>query len=196
MYANKWTSKRGCSVFDEEGKLTDVAQTWAFGLAGLSGEAILNGLRACIESGNDWPPELPLFRKMCVMPRMIDGVPTAEQALHIAFRGKAYEKSLNEKPSIKEQWLHPIVYWAVRESLESGLIIWTDLQQAPKKRAVAIWEPIYQSFLVRMAQGEVFEFPETSLVEDQSTKALTPEEKLEAEGKRQANLSEIRKLLK
>lgn len=178
---------------DDSGNLTDVAQTWASGLAGFNGIAIAGALHSCVAAGDDWPPSLPVFRRMCTTPSPDLGVPSAKQALHIAFRGKAQS---GLRGTLESQWQHPVVYWAVRESIERGLILWADMQQASAKQAIAVWEPIYQSFLVRMAQGEVFEFPEMEVVEDQSGKAITPEEKLAAEGKRRAKLAEIRKLLK
>lgn len=177
----------------ENGQLTDVAQTWASGLAGFNGQAIANGLRSCVANGGDWPPALPAFRKMCTTPPADLQVPDAKRALAIAFRGKAHT---GMGTALEKQWLHPIVYWAVRESIERGLIIWADMQQASAKQAIKVWEPIYQSFLARMAQGEVFEFPEMETIEDQSAKPLTPQEKAVAEENRQANLKEIRKLLK
>jgi len=41
-------------------------QTWAAGLADLTPAQIGRGLSACLTSGDDWPPPLPLFRARCL----------------------------------------------------------------------------------------------------------------------------------
>lgn len=45
------------------------AALWQAGLAGIGAEEIRRGLDACLKSGKDWPPTLPVFRSMCRPPR-------------------------------------------------------------------------------------------------------------------------------
>jgi len=66
IYGHKFTAWWGESAVNSAGELTDVAQTWMSGLRGISGEQIANGLRACVGSGEVWPPTLPEFRAMCL----------------------------------------------------------------------------------------------------------------------------------
>lgn len=60
IYGTKWTSSYG----DDPSK--GAAQTWAKGLAGLSGEQLARGLSSCITCAEPWPPTLPEFRMHCV----------------------------------------------------------------------------------------------------------------------------------
>ena len=57
MYGHRWLSAYG--ERDEDG-------TWRRVLSGLVGEQIAKGLRGCIESGSEWPPSAPEFRRMCL----------------------------------------------------------------------------------------------------------------------------------
>jgi hypothetical protein len=60
IYGVRWTSSYG----DDPSK--GAAQTWAKGLAGLSGDQLARGLSSCIASAETWPPTLPEFRMHCV----------------------------------------------------------------------------------------------------------------------------------
>lgn len=62
IYAHRWTAPHGESP-DAEGSS---AETWAKGLAGLSGAHLAAGLRACITRADPWPPTLPEFRALCL----------------------------------------------------------------------------------------------------------------------------------
>ena len=42
------------------------ADTWAAALAGLTGAQIAEGLRACVAEGEEFPPNAPRFRAMCL----------------------------------------------------------------------------------------------------------------------------------
>ena len=39
--------------------------TWALGLIDITSEELACGLRACVSSGEAWPPSLPEFRALC-----------------------------------------------------------------------------------------------------------------------------------
>lgn len=64
VYGHKWTSQYG-EVSDDSGHLSSAARTWAQGLAQLSLEEISIGFSRMVESGDEWPPSLPEFRKLC-----------------------------------------------------------------------------------------------------------------------------------
>jgi len=64
VYGHKWVSSYGQGVSDD-GELTDVAQTWAKGLSGVTPEQFARGLEHCVKSGEAWPPTLPEFRQFC-----------------------------------------------------------------------------------------------------------------------------------
>lgn len=56
IYGHRWLSSYGP---------TDADDTWLRGLNGLSPSDLGKGLMACVESGDEWPPTLPAFRRLC-----------------------------------------------------------------------------------------------------------------------------------
>ena len=50
----------------QAGELTIYGETWAKGLAGLTGDDLARGLSACITRSDEWPPGLPEFRALCL----------------------------------------------------------------------------------------------------------------------------------
>lgn len=66
IYLQRWTSALGASPHDADGKLTVGGDTWARGLAGLTGDQLGRGLEACSSTAEDWPPTLPQFRALCL----------------------------------------------------------------------------------------------------------------------------------
>lgn len=76
IYGARWVSAMGASPEDAAGKLTVAGDTWAQGLAGLTGDQLACGLRACVHAGDGWPPSLPEFRLSCM------GVPTIADTRH------------------------------------------------------------------------------------------------------------------
>jgi hypothetical protein len=64
IYGHRWLSSYGP---------TDTDDTWAAGLTNLSPSQIGEGVTACINSGEEWPPSLPKFRALCL------GLPTLQQ---------------------------------------------------------------------------------------------------------------------
>lgn len=66
IYGARWASSMGISPIGQDGSLTMAGDTWAQGLAGIKADMIAAGLRACLASGEGWPPTLPEFRALCV----------------------------------------------------------------------------------------------------------------------------------
>ena len=66
IYGHKWTSSFG----DDPAGIA--GETWAVFLGDLTGRQLSEGFRACIASGEEWPPSLPQYRAWCL------GVPTFE----------------------------------------------------------------------------------------------------------------------
>ena len=60
LYGHGWTSQYG------DDPSNDAARTWASALAGLTGEQLATGLRACVAEGGEFPPSAPRFRGMCL----------------------------------------------------------------------------------------------------------------------------------
>lgn len=66
IYSHRWTASFGETAINESGELTDIAKTWASGLAGISGEKIAAGLRACCDDTTGEWPTLPWFKSKCL----------------------------------------------------------------------------------------------------------------------------------
>lgn len=60
IYGHRWASSYGT---EPDGI---AAATWAAGLDGLTSGQIAAGVRACLASGEGWPPALPEFRALCL----------------------------------------------------------------------------------------------------------------------------------
>lgn len=57
IYGHRWVSSYGPADADD---------TWLMGLSGLTQADLARGLASCVCSGNEWPPSLPLFRRLCL----------------------------------------------------------------------------------------------------------------------------------
>ncbi|NII07235.1 hypothetical protein [Luteibacter anthropi] len=66
IYGAKWASVHGAAAETDAGKLTETANTWVRGLAGVTGEQLGAGLKACVSSSDPWPPTLSEFRARCM----------------------------------------------------------------------------------------------------------------------------------
>jgi len=60
VYGHRWVSSYGADPQKGAG------QTWAKGLAGLTGHQLAAGIESCITSAESWPPTLPEFRALCL----------------------------------------------------------------------------------------------------------------------------------
>lgn len=58
MYGHRWSSSFGTEV--------DPDRIWEACLENITMEQLKAGLRACRDTGLDWPPSAPEFRKMCL----------------------------------------------------------------------------------------------------------------------------------
>lgn len=67
LYGHAWTNVHGLSpqARDQDG-LTMSGSTWAGALAGLTGKQIGEGVKACIATGGEFPPNAPRFRALCL----------------------------------------------------------------------------------------------------------------------------------
>lgn len=73
MYGGaRWASATSALPIGADGRLTVAAETWAGALAGISGEQIAEGLRACLASLDEYVPTPMLFRARCL------GIPPLE----------------------------------------------------------------------------------------------------------------------
>ncbi|HSD17223.1 MAG TPA: hypothetical protein VLC71_08215 [Thermomonas sp.] len=73
LYGHAWTNVQGLTpqAKDHDG-LTLAGSTWAGALAGITGQQIAAGVKACIAAGKEFPPNAPRFRALCL------GIPTLD----------------------------------------------------------------------------------------------------------------------
>ena len=84
LFGHKWTSSYGADV-DPDG-------VWRAALKGVSDDKVKEALNLVADSGAEWPPSAPEFRKLCVF-----GLDNREQA---AFKKQAMmNKGLPIKPA-------------------------------------------------------------------------------------------------
>ena len=114
LYGHKFTSSYGPSALNEADGLSESAKTWASGLTGVTGEQVAQGLRACLERKDEWPPGLPEFRQMCLGKGMneygLDHVPeyyragsvSADKRLSSDARDKRREEGKEQSAKLKE----------------------------------------------------------------------------------------------
>lgn len=81
IYGHRWTSAYGETADD-----CGAGETWAKGLAGVTGEQLGEGLKACVASADPWPPTLPEFRARCL------GIPPLAQ-VRLELRGSSRSRS-------------------------------------------------------------------------------------------------------
>lgn len=67
LYGHAWTNVHGLSpqAKDQDG-LTVSGGVWSGTLAGLTGQQIAQGVKACISTGGEFPPNAPRFRALCL----------------------------------------------------------------------------------------------------------------------------------
>lgn len=138
IYGALWSNHRGAAIHNDSGRLTTEADTWARGLAGLTGAELGRGLEACRDSGKPWPPTLPEFRGWCQV-EAVRQLPTELQAYRAACEGR---------------WeLHTAVYEAAK-----GVGTW-ELRREPQDRTWPLWRREWAAVVERARQGETFPDP-------------------------------------
>ena len=63
-FGHRWTSNYG-EALNNKNELTDAANIWLNGLIDLSTDQIKHGLDVMLKAGDEWPPSMPQFVKMC-----------------------------------------------------------------------------------------------------------------------------------
>lgn len=82
MYGHKWATQCGESPVNDAGGLTFAAMTWADALTAFSRPDLNRGFEALLAAPapGDWPPTLPQFRKLCMVPPHVPVVPYHQPA--------------------------------------------------------------------------------------------------------------------
>lgn len=123
IYGHRWTAS-----YSPDPDPNGAAGTWAKGLAGISPAQIAEGLRACIASGDPWPPALPEFRAMCLGVPSFDAVknmrPGAERSPFTRAVWFRLDQYAHRHASVRDaDRMLQAAYDAVREEVMRGAVI-------------------------------------------------------------------------
>ena len=129
-WSGKWTAKHGDLPMDDDGCLTVCGLLWARGLAGFDERHMLAALDFFIQRGDDWPPDLPEFRKQCF------GIPP--------FYEVSAELVTPEPPEGRSRFA----------ILTGSFIDWHAHRHAGRDGAVAIRREAYQRACAHVLRGE------------------------------------------
>jgi hypothetical protein len=102
IYGDKWIGISGTSV-DDIGNLTPKALSWQKWLSGITSQQLKNAFKLLVLEGNQWPPTLPEFRKLCLS-RNFEDIPTVDDVYKILAFNKGKEGS------VKDRYQHPLVF--------------------------------------------------------------------------------------
>lgn len=137
-FPSRWTPSMGETPQHPDGSLTVAGDTWARGLAGLTGEQLARGLEMAIAaSTGGWPPTLPVFKAWCL------GIPSFAQV-----KADLLRKDAERMPFTVAVWrrLDP---WSYRH--------------APELVADKLLERAYQDVHEAVMRGEALPQPEPAL---------------------------------
>ena len=167
IYGLRFTSSYGASP----------SETWAKGLAGMTGQQIAIGLSRCISGDHAWPPTLPEFKALC-MPRPEDlGIPPLEDAWREAV-GIACQTISRERCS------HAVVWHAYCEAGPIGHM------QEDKGRKV--FEHAYRQAVAMALRGEPLQpIPKALPRPAPAASEATPEQRQQAMAEAMARLESM-----
>jgi hypothetical protein len=128
IYGHRWVSAYGAHA-DETGQLSQAAETWAQGLAGLSREQLRRGFEALLRAGLEWPPTLPEFRDMCAAAADVPDLATVVRWLANAG---------SREGSLVDRYRHPLAL-AIAQTVDMYA-----LRTASTERAFRLVGPVYK----------------------------------------------------
>jgi hypothetical protein len=167
IYGYKWASHMGMAD-DGTGILTDAANTWKKGLAGITVEKIKYGFDVLIFKKHEWPPSLPEFRSICIA-QGFDSIPSVDEVISILVRVSGKQGSLADR------YENPLIF-AVAQKIDMH-----GLRTAKTVDAKRMIKPVYEKLL----ETGWKEWPEHAFVEQ---KALSSSK----ERNRSAGISALR----
>lgn len=168
-YGQKWSS-----LYPTTPALQIAKSEWAKELSCVSDSLIGYGLDKCLEKHPSWPPTIGEFKALCRINPSDLGLPD---------EGLAWSEVCREGG----KYSHGVVL-AARNDSRCDVFNWRLL---PVEKGLRLFTPIYQIYIDRVMNGEVFDLP--IMLEDKAGKAVTPEEQKKAA---KPFLFEIKSMLK
>lgn len=179
MFGNRWSSQ-----YKTDEDVMTAKVIWAQELHGATQRQIEAAFTRITAERLSWPPGVIDMLKLMDPSTLELGIPSATIALSLASQGARQANN----GGYEARYNHPVV-WAV---VQDDRISMFDLDRMTAKESAKIWNPVYQSYVKRLAAGEDFCFPEQLAIEN--TAALTPEVRLQNQKAGAKVLAELREM--
>lgn len=153
------------AAYSDSEQLNLIKRLWLETLVEFSPDVILRGAKHAIET-SEYLPTLNRMRESCQHCLVSQGVPSPRAAY--------LEACDKPSPKHEQQWTHPIVYFAGRDS------DWFFLANNPEAKTWPVFEKHYQGYLLRLSRGECFELPEVAELPKPETAPMTDEQRQNA----------------
>lgn len=152
------------AAYPDNGQLNQIKRLWLESLNGFSADVILLGARHAIEN-SEYLPTLHRMLESCQDALRHKGLPGPREAF--------IEASQKPSPKQEQQWSHPAVYFAGRDS------DWFFLANNTESKTWPVFKPHYERYVALVLRGEELAMPDVNLLSEQPehTKMSTDERK-------------------
>ena len=151
------------AAFSDATQLNQIKKLWLDSLADYPVEHILKGAKHAIEN-SEYLPTLNRMLECCQQGMTELGLPPAHEAYIEACRAAA--------PRVAQNWSHPAVYLAGRDS------DWFFLANNPERATWPVFKDHYQRYCAQVMRGESLEMPSAGVIEHQPPEPLSSDEQL------------------
>jgi len=151
------------AAYPDQSQLQQIKKLWLDALAELPVEQILKGAKHAIEH-SEYLPTLHRMIECCQAGLVELGLPAAHDAYIEACRAAS--------PKSAQQWSHPAVYLAGRDS------DWFFLANNEERRAWPVYREHYQRYVSAVLRGEELEVPSPQALEKKPAHPLSREEQI------------------
>ncbi|MDX1733105.1 MAG: replication protein P [Halioglobus sp.] len=151
------------AAYPDAEQLKQIKKLWLESLAHYPVEQILTGAKYAIEN-SEYLPTLNRMLECCREGVAHLGLPSPRDAYR--------EACLAPSPRSAQQWSHPAVYLAGRDS------DWFFLASNTEQVALPVFTQHYERYCTRALRGETLEIPAPAALEQQDAEPLSAEERL------------------
>lgn len=151
------------AAFPDAGQLNQIKKLWLDSLQDYPIEQILKGAKHAIEN-SEYLPTLNRMLECCQQGLADFGLPGTREAY--------LEASQAPSPKSAQNWSHPAVYMAGRDT------DWFFLANSPERATWPVFQSHYQTYCTRVLRGETLEVPAPAAIEKKVAEPLTTAEQL------------------
>ncbi|MCP4210640.1 MAG: hypothetical protein GY764_04095 [Halieaceae bacterium] len=152
------------AAYPDESQLVQIKRLWLDALAEIPVDQILKGAKHAIEN-SEYLPTLNRMLECCHKGLAEFGLPSGHDAFTEACRAAS--------PRVAQQWSHPAVYLAGRDS------DWFFLTNNTERTTWPVFREHYQRYCSRVLRGESLELPPVERLQHAQPAPLAKEEQLE-----------------